>query len=68
MCGPKFCSMKISHEVRDAAIQAEADAAAGMAGKSAEFLAGGGEIYKVLSGRRGRASTDRPRLPAPQKR
>ncbi|BBK44078.1 phosphomethylpyrimidine synthase [Allostella vacuolata] len=50
MCGPKFCSMKISHEVRDAAIQAEADAAAGMAGKSAEFLAGGGEIYKVLSG------------------
>jgi phosphomethylpyrimidine synthase len=38
MCGPKFCSMKISQEVRDAA-------AAGMAEKSAEFRAGGGEIY-----------------------
>ncbi len=39
MCGPKFCAMKISQEVRDEA------AATGMAEKSAEFLAGGGEIY-----------------------
>jgi phosphomethylpyrimidine synthase len=36
MCGPKFCSMKISHEVRDAA----------MASKSAEFRAQGATIYR----------------------
>ncbi|WP_370511913.1 phosphomethylpyrimidine synthase ThiC [Telmatospirillum sp. J64-1] len=40
MCGPKFCSMKISQEVRDAAKAAE-----GMAEKSAEFRAKGAEIY-----------------------
>ncbi|MEQ8346719.1 MAG: phosphomethylpyrimidine synthase ThiC [Sneathiellaceae bacterium] len=40
MCGPKFCSMQISHEVR-----AHAQAEAGMAQKAAEFRAGGGEIY-----------------------
>ncbi|HWH74878.1 MAG TPA: phosphomethylpyrimidine synthase ThiC [Methylibium sp.] len=49
MCGPKFCSMKITQEVRDfAAAQGvpERDALArGMAAKSAEFKAGGGEIY-----------------------
>ena len=38
MCGPKFCSMKISHEVRE---QAEK----GMENMSREFRAGGGEIY-----------------------
>jgi phosphomethylpyrimidine synthase len=38
MCGPKFCSMKITQEVRDFA-------AKGMADKSAEFKQGGGEIY-----------------------
>ncbi len=43
MCGPKFCSMKISQEVRDYA-------QAGMAGKSQEFLEQGGEIYKVVEG------------------
>jgi phosphomethylpyrimidine synthase len=40
MCGPKFCAMKISQEVRD-----EAVAQSGMAEKSAEFLASGAEIY-----------------------
>jgi len=35
MCGPKFCSMKISHEIR----------ARGMREKSDEFLAGGGKVY-----------------------
>ena len=40
MCGPKFCSMKISQEVRKAA-----QAQAGMAAKSAEFLSSGAEIY-----------------------
>jgi len=38
MCGPKFCSMKISQEVRDYAVK-------GMAEKSKEFLARGSEIY-----------------------
>ncbi|WP_140634674.1 phosphomethylpyrimidine synthase ThiC [Methylibium rhizosphaerae] len=38
MCGPKFCSMKITQEVREFA-------AKGMADKSAEFKQGGGEIY-----------------------
>jgi phosphomethylpyrimidine synthase len=38
MCGPKFCAMKISQDVRDAA-------AAGMAEKSAEFRASGSQIY-----------------------
>jgi phosphomethylpyrimidine synthase len=43
MCGPKFCSMKISQEVRDYAEQ-------GMAEKSETFRKEGGEIYKVLEG------------------
>jgi phosphomethylpyrimidine synthase len=38
MCGPKFCSMQISQEVRDYA-------RAGMAEKSKEFLEHGAEIY-----------------------
>ncbi len=44
MCGPKFCSMKISQDLR---VEAAAIAAAevGMAEKSAEFLAGGGDLY-----------------------
>src|SRR5687767_14258100 len=35
MCGPKFCSMKISGEVRELAAKQEAEA--GMAAKAAEF-------------------------------
>ncbi|QNN45410.1 phosphomethylpyrimidine synthase ThiC [Thermomonas brevis] len=38
MCGPKFCSMKLSQELR-----AEADA--GMRAKAAEFAESGGELY-----------------------
>ncbi|QNK69649.1 phosphomethylpyrimidine synthase ThiC [Variovorax sp. PAMC26660] len=49
MCGPKFCSMKITQEVREYAAKkgvAEAAAvAAGMEEKSKEFMAGGGEMY-----------------------
>ena len=50
MCGPKFCSMKISQEVRDAAkgtndTLSSAEIRAAMAKKSAEFLAQGSEIY-----------------------
>ena len=41
MCGPKFCSMKISQDIRKEALEQEA----GMAAKSAEFLAGGGKLY-----------------------
>jgi phosphomethylpyrimidine synthase len=37
MCGPKFCSMKITQDIREAA--------AGMARKSAEFRELGGELY-----------------------
>ncbi|MED5621821.1 phosphomethylpyrimidine synthase ThiC [Ideonella sp. BN130291] len=40
MCGPKFCSMKITQEVRDFAAAQQ-----GMAAKSAEFRAAGSEIY-----------------------
>jgi phosphomethylpyrimidine synthase len=44
MCGPKFCSMKITQEVRDYAAQKE-EQEKGMAEKSAEFKAKGGQIY-----------------------
>jgi phosphomethylpyrimidine synthase len=48
MCGPKFCSMKISQDIRDEfggeAAQQEI-AAAGMAEKSREFRERGGTVY-----------------------
>ena len=50
MCGPKFCSMKISQDIRDAARGQNdaggslADAEAGMAEMSAKFRAGGGVV------------------------
>ena len=49
MCGPKFCSMKISQEVRDFAAKQDVDAEdalqVGMEEKSAEFLKTGAEVY-----------------------
>jgi phosphomethylpyrimidine synthase len=54
MCGPKFCSMKITQEVRDFAAKQNAgvetfvaaeDAEAGMAEMSEVFKEKGGEIY-----------------------
>ncbi|MEC9260476.1 MAG: phosphomethylpyrimidine synthase ThiC [Pseudomonadota bacterium] len=60
MCGPKFCSMKISHEVRDAAAkhargeaiavkvdpdQTTAEQVEGMRAKSVEFNQRGAELY-----------------------
>lgn len=51
MCGPKFCSMRISQDIRDEFGGAKAQellagaAAEGMAQKSAEFRAAGGEVY-----------------------
>lgn len=47
MCGPKFCSMKITQDVRDYADSLEAQAE-GMSQKSEEFKAQGSEIYKVV--------------------
>jgi phosphomethylpyrimidine synthase len=41
MCGPHFCSMKITHDVRELS----ESALAGMAAKAEEFRAKGGEIY-----------------------
>ncbi len=43
MCGPQFCSMKISQEVRNHAAGQEVEA--GMADKAAQFRAGGAQIY-----------------------
>jgi phosphomethylpyrimidine synthase len=40
MCGPKFCSMKISHDIR-----ADSERMAGMEAKSEEFRAGGSKVY-----------------------
>ncbi|RYB06019.1 phosphomethylpyrimidine synthase ThiC [Lichenibacterium ramalinae] len=40
MCGPKFCSMQITQDLRR-----EAEAMAGMEEKSKEFLDGGGQLY-----------------------
>jgi phosphomethylpyrimidine synthase len=54
MCGPKFCSMKITQEVRDFAAKQNAEvgsfvaaeeAEAGMAEMSEKFREEGGEIY-----------------------
>ncbi|MGF7173329.1 phosphomethylpyrimidine synthase ThiC [Azospirillum doebereinerae] len=42
MCGPKFCSMKITQEIRDAA-------ASGMAEMSERFRSSGGEIYQPMA-------------------
>ncbi len=44
MCGPKFCSMRISQDIR-AAAEAGAAAEQGMAEKAAEFRSRGSEIY-----------------------
>jgi phosphomethylpyrimidine synthase len=53
MCGPKFCSMKISQEVRDYAktkgVTDEQALAQGMDAKSQEFKLAGGEMYIPIS-------------------
>ncbi len=59
MCGPKFCSMKITQDLRaevlameeagqvigQAPAMSQAEAEAGMREKSREFLAEGGKLY-----------------------
>ena len=50
MCGPHFCSMKITQDVRDYAAEHGLDPASaleqGMAGKAAEFREQGAEVYR----------------------
>jgi phosphomethylpyrimidine synthase len=51
MCGPKFCSMRISHDLRRDAVALDLDSEdvlveVGMTKKAAEFVAGGSEIYR----------------------
>ncbi|MGO4552432.1 phosphomethylpyrimidine synthase ThiC [Lysobacter sp. 2RAF19] len=50
MCGPHFCSMKITQDVRDYAAEHGVDEAqaieAGMAEKAGEFRAQGAEVYR----------------------
>lgn len=63
MCGPKFCSMRITAEVRDYAagmteneradLERQArEAEEGMKAKSAEFMEKGGELYLSADGRK----------------
>lgn len=53
MCGPHFCSMKITQDVRDYAEKLKMDAqgalAAGMDEKSKEFRAAGAKIYQPVT-------------------
>ncbi|KAB8308324.1 phosphomethylpyrimidine synthase ThiC [Erwinia endophytica] len=54
MCGPKFCSMKITQEVRDYAAKQQADAKSieiGMAEMSEAFRQHGGDLYHPASTR-----------------
>jgi phosphomethylpyrimidine synthase len=44
MCGPKFCSMRISHDIRE-----EAARTAGMEEMSTKFAEQGGKVYVALS-------------------
>ncbi|TVQ87038.1 MAG: phosphomethylpyrimidine synthase ThiC [Chromatiaceae bacterium] len=53
MCGPRFCSMQITQEIRDYAERQQQDAAAqtiaaGLQEKAAEFRAGGASIYREV--------------------
>ncbi|MFC1439349.1 phosphomethylpyrimidine synthase ThiC [Streptacidiphilus sp. N1-10] len=61
MCGPRFCSMKISHGIResfgdgtapaggDGAVEAEVELEVGMRAKAEEFRSSGGRIYLPLA-------------------
>jgi phosphomethylpyrimidine synthase len=53
MCGPKFCSMRISQDVRDYAEGKGMDLATaveiGLKEKSAEFREAGAEVYREPS-------------------
>lgn len=50
MCGPKFCSMRITQDIRDAYPDGTAgEIERGMAAKSAEFAAHGNRVYLPLA-------------------
>ena len=50
MCGPKFCSMEITQQIRDFAREHGTDAEAareeGLRERSEAFRAGGAELYR----------------------
>ena len=48
MCGPKFCSMKITGDVREYAAKQKAEAEKGMEEMSEKFKENGGEIYNKI--------------------
>jgi phosphomethylpyrimidine synthase len=52
MCGPHFCSMKITQEVRDFAsaegLREDEALQKGMQAKAVEFVAGGAEVYRKV--------------------
>lgn len=52
MCGPNFCSMRITRDVRDYAeaqgVHEQAALEAGMAEKAREFRDQGAEIYRPV--------------------
>jgi phosphomethylpyrimidine synthase len=53
MCGPKFCSMRISHDVRalaeDQGVSPEEALELGMQAKAVEFRARGAEVYQAAA-------------------
>ena len=49
MCGPKFCSMKISQDIRREHGASAEEVEAGMAEKSKEFAAAGNRVYLPLA-------------------
>ncbi|MEU5833872.1 phosphomethylpyrimidine synthase ThiC [Streptomyces diacarni] len=49
MCGPKFCSMKISQEIRERHGATMDEVEAGMAEKSREFAAAGNRVYLPMA-------------------
>jgi len=54
MCGPKFCSMQISRDIRDTARRQEVEL--GLTRKSAEFVAAGSELYSAPRSQQPRAT------------
>src|SRR4029077_9339756 len=68
MCGPKFCSMRITQDVRDYAEEHGLDPTSdawtalelGMKEKSAEFVEAGSEIYREPAASSAAAAPDRP--------
>ncbi|WP_406740119.1 phosphomethylpyrimidine synthase ThiC [Streptomyces atratus] len=49
MCGPKFCSMKISQDIRREHGGSQTEIEAGMAEKSKEFAAAGNRVYLPIA-------------------